>query len=134
MVCIFSICDFCKGDASGDLHKVSSTNRGRLLIDIKNKTKDDHVRTCVSDLHDDKDAFAKEKYYHDHCMLYAQRTCNYRVEDQYKVLSAICAEELLVSVQNTLISGIPLNMSQVHESYKEIMRQYHGNIETKDYR
>ena len=57
----------------------------------------------------------------------------YLVEDQYKFLSAICAEELLVSVQNTLISGIPLNMAQVHDAYKEIMGQYHGNIETKDW-
>ena len=57
----------------------------------------------------------------------------YLVEDQYKFISAICAEELLVSVQNTLISGIPLNMAQVHDAYKEIMGQYHGNIETKDW-
>ena len=45
----------------------------------------------------------------------------YLVEDQYKFLSA------------TLISGIPLNMAQVHDAYKEIMGQYHGNIETKDW-
>ena len=57
----------------------------------------------------------------------------YLVEDQYKFISAICAEELLVSVQITLISAIPLNMAQVHDAYKEIMGQYHGNIETKDW-
>ena len=34
-VCMFSLCDFCKKDASDDLPKVSSKNRGILLIDIK---------------------------------------------------------------------------------------------------
>ena len=121
-VCIFSPCEFCSGKTSDELHLVKSNNVGLKLIQIKNHTKDDHVRTCVSDLYDFGDAAAQEKYYHDHCLLYAERTCISKVEDHSIVHSAIFAEELLVRVQNTLISKIPLNMNQVHEAYKEIMR------------
>ena len=133
-VCIFSLCEFCKRKTTDKLHLIQSDNVGEKLLSIKKLTKDDHVRTSVSDLYEVGDASAKEKYYHDHCMLYAQRTCTFRVGNQQKLLTAICDEELLVYVQNTLIDGSSLNMAQVNDAYEDIVRQYHGDIEPKNWR
>ena len=132
-VCIFSQCDFCKKNNSDNLHLVKSDNVGDKLLSIKNQTYEDHVRICVSDLYEVGDASAQEKYYHNHCYMYAQRTCTLPVKNQPKLIWAICDEELLNSIQNTLNDGNTLNMSEVYDAYVSIIKKYHGNIEVKTF-
>ena len=72
-VCIFSSCDFCSNNEFEALHRVYSSNVGEKLLNIKNTTKDDHIRVCVADLEKEGDASANEKYYHRTCMRTAQR-------------------------------------------------------------
>ena len=131
-ICIFSSCDFCKTTTSKDLHLVETDNVGEKLLSIKKQTHDEFVRVCVSDLHEVGDASAQEKYYHRNCMMYAQRTCTLKIGDRVKLVSAICDEELLVSVQNTLNDGDILTMAEVNDVYASIKKQYHGdNIEVR---
>ena len=66
-VCVFSYCSFCPNDTAGSLHRAFSDGIGESLIEIKLKTQDDHVRTCVSELEGAGDASALEKYYHGTC-------------------------------------------------------------------
>ena len=61
-VCVFSSCSFCPNDTAGSLHRAFSDGIGESLIEIKLKTQDDHVRTCVSELEGAGDASALEKY------------------------------------------------------------------------
>ena len=49
-VCVLSSCSFCPNDTAGSLHRAFSDGIGESLIEIKLKTQDDHVRTCVSEL------------------------------------------------------------------------------------
>ena len=49
-VCVFSSCSFCPNDTAGSLHRAFSDWICESLIEIKLKTQDDHVRTCVSEL------------------------------------------------------------------------------------
>ena len=46
-VCVFSSCSFCPNDTAGSLHRAFSDGIGERLIEIKLKTQDDQVRTCV---------------------------------------------------------------------------------------
>ena len=64
-MCVFSSCSFCPIDTAGSLHSAFSDGIGESLIEIKLKTQDDHVRTCVSELEGAGDASALEKYYHE---------------------------------------------------------------------
>ena len=66
-VCLFSSCSFCPNDTAESLHRAFSDGIGESLIEIKLKTQDDHVRTCVSELEGAGDASALEKYYHGTC-------------------------------------------------------------------
>ena len=66
-VCVLSSCSFCPNDTAGSLHRAFSDGIGESLIEIKCKTQDDHVRTCVSELEGAGDASALEKYYHGTC-------------------------------------------------------------------
>ena len=49
-VCVVSSCRLCPNDTAGSLHRAFSDGIGESLIDIKLKTQDDHVITCVSEL------------------------------------------------------------------------------------
>ena len=61
-VCVFSSCSFCPNYNAGSLHRAFSDGIGESLIEIKLKTQDDHMRTCVSELECAGDASALEKY------------------------------------------------------------------------
>lgn len=74
---------------------------GETLLDIRLKTRDDHVRTCVSDLQDAGDASALEKHYHRNCLQFAKRTCSSVGHDNAQLIISLCDEELLFSIQNT---------------------------------
>ena len=74
-VCVFSSCSFCPNDTAESLHRAFSDGIGERLLEIKLKTQDDQVRTCVvSELEGAGDASDVEKYYHRICLLSAQRT------------------------------------------------------------
>ena len=55
-VCVFSSCSFCPNDTAGSLHRAFSDGIGESLIEIKLKTQDDHMITCVSELEGAGDA------------------------------------------------------------------------------
>ena len=75
-ICVFSTCGFCPGqdNKSEPLHQVLTNQMGETFLEIKSKTLDDSVRTCMCELDSAGDASALEKYYHRKCLRSAQRT------------------------------------------------------------
>lgn len=67
-VCLFKSCSFCPGETVKDLHHAFSDQLGTTLLEIKNNTQDDQIRTCLSELVDAGDASALEKHYHRNCL------------------------------------------------------------------
>ena len=114
-VCIFSSCSFCPNDTAGSLHSDFSDWIGESLIEIKLKTQDDHVRTCVSELEGAGDASALEKYYHRTCLRSSQRTFTPVFHSNVLVIRTVCSEQLLLSIQNTHSDGVILNMGEVND-------------------
>ena len=122
-VCIFSSCSFCPNDTAESLHRALSDGIGESLIEIKLKTQDDQVRTCVSELEGAGDASALEKYYHTTCLRSAQRT-----------FTPVFHSNVL-SIQNTLSDGVTLNMGEVNDVYLLILKRYNVEVdETTNYR
>ena len=101
-ICLFSTCSFCPKDTSEPLHRVFSNNMGENFIEIKLKTQDDLIRTCVSDLEGAGDASALEKYYHRKCLRSAQRSFTPLDHSNAQFIRSVCDEQLLLCVQNTL--------------------------------
>jgi len=104
-VCMFSICNFCTTEKTEPLHRVLTDSMGEKPLEIKQKTSDNHVRTCLTELKDPGDASALEKYYHRNCLRAAQRTMSLQQHDQEKMLKLVCDELVIRSVQNTLIDA-----------------------------
>ena len=73
-ICMFSSCSFCPADKNEPLHRVESDSMDKTLIDIKQNTVNDQVRTCLSEILDAGDASALERWYHRTCLRSAQRT------------------------------------------------------------
>lgn len=123
-VCLFLPCSFRSNDTS-DLHRVFSDRVGEHLIEIKAKTQDDWIRTCVSDLEGVEDASALEKYCHRKCLQSSQRTFTLMHHSNDQVIRSICDAELIRSIQNTLTdSGVTLNMAEVSAEYLSILKRY----------
>ena len=134
-MCVFSSCSFCPNDTAGSLHRAFSDGIGEILIEIKLKTQDDHVRTCVSELEGAGDASALEKYYHMTCLRSAERTFTPVFHCNVQVIRTVCDEQLLLSSQNTLSNGVTLNMGEVNDAYLLILKIYHVEFdETTNYR
>ena len=134
-VCVFSSCSFCTNDTAGSLHRAFYDGKGEILIEIKLKTQDDHVRTCVSELEGAGDASALEKYYHRTCLRSAERTFTPVFHSNVQVIRTVCDEQLLLSSQNNLSDGVTLNMGEVNDAYLLILKIYHVEFdETTNYR
>ena len=116
-MCVFSSCSFCPNDTAGSLHCAFSDGIGEILIEIKLKTQDDHVRTCVSELEG-----ALEKYYHRTCLRSAERTFTPVFHSNVQVIRTVCDEQLLLSSQNTLSDGVTLTMGEVNDAYLLILK------------
>lgn len=128
-VCLFSACSFCPG-SSEQLHQVLTDSMGESLMRLK-KTQNDQVRTCVSDLESAGDASALEKHYHRNCLILAKRTCT-EVEDKThdELIRSLCDEELLFSVQNSLVDDrSSMNLNEVNEAYESILQKH--NVQGK---
>ena len=82
----------------GSLHRAFSNGIGESLIEIKLKTQDDHVRTCVSELEGAVDASALEKYYHMTCLRSSQRTFTPVFHSNVLAIRTVCDEQLLLSI------------------------------------
>ena len=134
-VCILSSCSVCPNDTAESLHRAFSGGIGESLIEIKLKTQDDKVRTCVSELEGAGDASALEKYYHRTCFRSAQRPFTPVFHSNVQVIRIVCDEQLLLSIQNTLSDGVTLNMGEVNDVYLLILKRYHVEVvETTYYR
>ena len=132
---VFSSCSLCPNDTAEYLHRAFSDGIGESLIEIKLKTQDDHVRTCVSELEGAGDASALEKYYHRTCLRSAQRTFTPVFHSNVQVIRTVCDEQLLLSIENTLSDGVTLNMGEVNDVYSLILKRYHAEVdETTNYR
>ena len=111
---------------------------GTTLLEIKNTTQDDQVRTCVSEFVDAGDASALEKHPHRNCLRYAQRTISADCEraSVKQVVRSPCDEELVLAVQNTLEDDSAiLNMVEVNDTYLTILKRYSMEItESRNYR
>ena len=128
-VCVFSSCSFCPNDTAGSLHRAFSDGIGESLIEIKLKTQDDHVRSCVSELEGAGDASALEKYYYRTCLRSAQHTFTLLLHSNGLVIRTVCDEHLLLSIQNTLSDGVTLNMGEVNDAYLLILKRYHVEVD-----
>ena len=128
-MCVFSLCIW-EGE---DLHRVESVSRGRKLIDIKNYTTDDKVRTCLSTLVEPGDASAQEIWCHKNCIVYAERTC--RIDDvnnkRYSIHRKLVDLEFVASVKLSLADGEVLNMSDLNKKYICMLIE-HGIPKTSD--
>ena len=129
-ICVFSPCTW-EGE---DLHRVESEPRGRKLIDIKNYTTDDKVRTCLCTLVEPGDASSQEIWYHKNCIVYAERTC--RIDDdvnnkRYSIHHKLVDLEFVASVKLSLADGEVLNMSDLNKKYICMLIE-HGIPETSD--
>ena len=134
-MCVFSSCSFCPNDTVGSLHRAFSDGIGEILIEIKLKTQNDHVRTYVSKLEGAGDASALEKYYHRTCLRSAERTFTPVFHSNVQEIRTVCDEQLLLSSQNTLSDGVTLNMGEVNDAYLLILKIYHVEFdETTNYR
>ena len=109
---------------------------GDNFLEIKLKTHDDHVRTCVSELEDAGDASALEKYCHRQCLRSAQRTFTPVEHSNVELIHSACDEQLLLSVQNTLTDDeVTLSMAEVNDAYLSILKRYQVEVnETGNYR
>ena len=93
------------------------------------------MRTCVSELEGAGDASALEKYYHRTCLRSAQRTFTPVFHSNVQVIRTVCDEQLLLSIQNTHIDGVTLNMGEVNDVYLLILKIFHVEVvETTNYR
>ena len=103
-----------------------SNNMGQTLLEIKGKTKNDYIRTCVSDLESP----------HRKCLRYAQRSCNTPEENNIQLVRSICDEQLLFTVESTLNNDdAKLTMAEVNDEYLSILRMYHVQVaEPSNYR
>ncbi|KAG0718385.1 hypothetical protein GWK47_052482 [Chionoecetes opilio] len=109
-------CRFCSDDGSEPLHRVFSDNMGHTFLQIKLETRDDYVRTCVSNLEEVRDAAALKKYYHRNCLQYAKRTRTQVKFDDIKVIRSLCDEEFLLIVQNTLVGDdVSVTMAELND-------------------
>ena len=117
-ICVFHNCNFCRSESLLDLHQVLSDSKGQTLVDIKNKTYDDEVRACLSELYDCGDASALEKWYHGFCFIDAQRSCEkndkYKTDKLYRYM---CDCEIVVYVSESLLSDKSLTMNEINDSY-----------------
>ena len=97
---------------------VLSENKGKRLVDIKDRTNDDQVRTSLSDLHEPGDARALEKWYHDACMILADRSCkNVEAQNTIRLSRYMSDCEIVVFVRESLATEKSLTMSEVNEVY-----------------
>lgn len=108
---------------------------GQNLLEIKKKTQDDYIRTCVSDLVDPGDASAHEKYYHVKCLRTAQCTFTPVSNNNVQFIFSVCDEERLISVRNSLTDDGTFNMAEVNSAFVSILKLYQVEInETGNYR
>ena len=108
------------------------------MLEIKNNTQDDQIRTCLSELVDAGDASALEKHYHRNCLRYAQRSFSAERESASvkQVSRSACDEELVLAVQNTLAdNSASLNMAELNDTYVMILKRCSVQItESRNYR
>ena len=120
---MFSPCEFCPKDNTEPLHRVESDSMGKTLIEIKQHTVNDQVRTCVSELVDVGDASALEKWYHRTCLRSAKRTTDTKDYSDIQLIRSLCDEELLISIQKTLTGDdVTLSMAEVNEEYVSLLK------------
>ena len=108
---------------------------GESLIEIKFKTLDDHVRTCVPELEGAGYASALEKYYHTKCLRSAHRTVKPVFHSNVQVIRTVCDEQLHLPIQIALSHGVTLNIGEGNDAYLLILKRYHAVVdETTNYR
>ena len=90
---------------------------GKTLIDIKQNTLNDQVRTCLPELLDARDASVLEKWYYRTCLRLAQRTIRKESYSDTQLIWSICDEKLLISIQTTLTGDVTLSMAEINEEY-----------------
>ena len=133
-VCLFSSCKFCPKN-SDSLHQIVTTARGQSLLDLKENTNDNFVRTSLSELIEPGDAAALEKYYHRDCIRNAQRTCEIK-KMSIDLKRILCDDELLLNLSEHLTNySDTVSIIDVNDAYIEILAKYNVEINTsKDYR
>jgi len=121
-VCVFSPCRY---EGEEDLHMVSTYNRGKLLINIQQKTTDDRIRTCLSSLHEPGDAHAQEKWYHSSCLQLALRTIpdDSPSRSELELRRRISDVQLIMYVDSCLQEDGLISMTDVNDVYASILRE-----------
>jgi hypothetical protein len=133
-------CTFaCDHPESGELHKVETVNRGKLLMDIKTETKSDKIRAVLSGVQVAGDCSAKELWYHRDCLRTAQRDCcithdkeTVNTEFINAVNTRMAQAEILNFVQETINSGQVLYLEDVEDEYSNILNEYDLPSKTRE--
>ncbi|KAG0710077.1 Peroxidasin [Chionoecetes opilio] len=135
-VCLFSNCDFCPKNDSEPLHRVLTDSMGKTLLQIKQKTPDDHVRVSVADLEEPGDISALEKHYHRTCLRSAQRISTRTDHSNVPLILSVCDAQLVLPIQNTLSDeDVTLSMAEVNDAYLSILKRYRVDVnESENYR
>ncbi|KAG0729712.1 hypothetical protein GWK47_029788 [Chionoecetes opilio] len=135
-VCLFSNCDFCPKNDSKPLHRVLTDSMGKTLLQIKQKTPDDHVRVSVANLEEPGDASALEKHYHRTCLRSSQRISTRTDHSNVPLIRSVCDAQLVLGIQNTLSDeDVTLSMAEVNDAYLSILKRYRVDVnESENYR
>ncbi|KAG0727731.1 hypothetical protein GWK47_034042 [Chionoecetes opilio] len=109
---------------------------GKTLLQIKQKTPDDHVRVSVADLEESGDASALEKHYHRTCLRSAQRISTRTDHSNVPLIRSVCDAQLVLAIQNTLSDeDVTLSMAEVNDAYLSILKRYRVDVnESENYR
>ncbi|KAG0730221.1 hypothetical protein GWK47_028686 [Chionoecetes opilio] len=109
---------------------------GKTLLQIKQKTPDDHVRFSVADLEEPGDASALEKHYHWTCLRSAQRISTRTDHSNVPLIRSVCDAQLVLAIQNTLSDeDVTLSMAEVNDAYLSILKRYRVDVnESENYR
>ncbi|KAG0725464.1 hypothetical protein GWK47_038599 [Chionoecetes opilio] len=105
-VCLFSNCDFCPKNDSEPLHRVLTDSMGKTLLQIKQKTPDDHRISTRTD------------------------------HSNVPLIRSVCDAQLVLAIQNTLSDeDVTLSMAEVNDAYLSILKRYRVDVnESENYR
>ena len=133
-ICVFASSGFCKWNQE-HIYKVVSDERGQLLLDIKQNTTSDKVRTSLALLTEKGSARCNEIYYHQNCLRDAERTCKdpnsesgNKKTDMIRKLADV---ELLSFVRSDLALGEIVTMKDLNRDYIYLLEE-HGLADISD--
>lgn len=122
-ICVFSPCSY---EGKEDLHQVTTDNRGKTLLEIKERTRDDRIRTCLSSLHEPGDASAQEKWYHSSCLQDAVRGLPDEDESKrnFEIRHQISDAQIIMFVEDYISTHGSVSLTEINNEYAKILHDH----------